>query len=75
MRRNLTIKDIAIFHGAPFKEFEIKPQLDGSLIVNANYCNTQISVSKGFFGELHLRIIDTTPLKDLHKKEAKEQRP
>lgn len=69
MRRNLTIKDIAIFHGAPFKEFEIKPQPDGTLIVNANLCNTRIAVKKGFFGELHLSVIDS----DL--KTRKEQRP
>lgn len=61
MRRNLTIKDKAIFHGAPFKEFEITPQSDGTLIINANYCNTEISISKGFFGEFHLRIIHSDP--------------
>ncbi len=61
MRRNLTIKDKAIFHGAPFKEFEITPQSDGTLIIQANYCNTEISISKGFFGELHLRIIHSDP--------------
>lgn len=61
MRRNLTVKDKAIFHGAPFKEFEIIPQHDGTLIINTNFCNTEISASKGVFGELHLRIIHSDP--------------